>query len=387
MIVRGLATEVSIVGTEVRITPTLMARCLHPEAVEERIDRAQVSHVEVVVPTPWQEGTLTVRRTDTPAATVVRFGPGQAAAVRSLQAALSTHAVAFPAGTFVAVHVDSDDPDWARCTSVSAVEVTDGEIGTVHVFSPAQLEEFVHLVSDRLLVAHPAFYHGSVLSRALLAAGVTPPSGPLMCSLAVARASALEFDSHELTGIATALGIDPSTDPAVTTAAVYLALTAQAGWERVDAVEANGFVPGRILGSGRMDYVMAARVRPSVEPVRPTRTPRWETVSTPDVVPLANTAADPHGALFGHNVTLTGDFSPLDKGDLWARIAAAGATVGKNVTKKTTLVVLGAWTSMTTKEKRARELIAQGQEITLWTAEHLYRELGIEPDADPKPPF
>ena len=45
--------------------------------------------------------------------------------------------------------------------------------------------------------------------------------------------------------------------------------------------------------------------------------------------------------MFGQNVTLTGDFEPFDKGLLWSKIAERGGKVGKNVTKKTTILVVG----------------------------------------------
>ncbi|WP_255372648.1 hypothetical protein [Corynebacterium sp. CNJ-954] len=65
-------------------------------------------------------------------------------------------------------------------------------------------------------------------------------------------------------------------------------------------------------------------------------------------------------------------------------IAEAGATVGKNVTKKTTLLVIGEWGSVTSKEKRARELKDKGQDITLWSFDELLSALGKSrrPDLD-----
>ena len=57
-------------------------------------------------------------------------------------------------------------------------------------------------------------------------------------------------------------------------------------------------------------------------------------------------------------------------------IAEAGGTVGKNVTKKTTLLVIGEWNSVTSKEKRARELKEKGQEIMLWTFDEFLAALG-----------
>ena len=128
--------------------------------------------------------------------------------------------------------------------------------------------------------------------------------------------------------------------------------------------------------------VDAAAEVPEEKPRRRQR-PAWEKAATPSVIPETNTEADPEGALYGHNVTLTGDFEPYDKSMLWSGIAERGGVIGKNVTKKTTLLVCGPWHTVTSKQKRAEELIEKGQEITLWTADQLYRELGLDED----PPF
>ena len=110
----------------------------------------------------------------------------------------------------------------------------------------------------------------------------------------------------------------------------------------------------------------------------------WRAVATPDTVPEPNTEADANNPVFGQNVTVTGDFAPYEKGEIWDMIAEAGGTVGKNVTKKTTMLVIGEWNSMTSKEKRARELKDKGQEITLWTFDEFLSALGKtrRPDID-----
>jgi len=100
-------------------------------------------------------------------------------------------------------------------------------------------------------------------------------------------------------------------------------------------------------------------------------------------VPEPNPEADPNAALYGEHVTLTGEFEPHDKGELWAKIADQGANVGKNVTKKTTILVVGEWATMTSKEKRARELMDKGQDIQIWPAHHLFEVLGL----GEQPPF
>ena len=94
-------------------------------------------------------------------------------------------------------------------------------------------------------------------------------------------------------------------------------------------------------------------------------------------MPEPDAQADPNAPLYGEHVTLTGEFEPHDKGELWDAIAKQGAQVGKNVTKKTTILVVGEWSSVTSKEKRARELQEKGQDIQIWQAPKLLEVLGL----------
>lgn len=102
----------------------------------------------------------------------------------------------------------------------------------------------------------------------------------------------------------------------------------------------------------------------------------WQKVATPDEVPEANPEADIDNPIFEQNVTVTGDVEPYDKGEVWDMIAQAGGTVGKNVTKKTTMLVVGEWATMTSKEKRARELKDKGQEIKILTFPEFLKAVG-----------
>lgn len=115
--------------------------------------------------------------------------------------------------------------------------------------------------------------------------------------------------------------------------------------------------------------------------------PRWSRVAQPDTVPKPNEDADPQNELYGQDVTLSGDFTPYDKAELWSAIANRGARIGKNVTKKTTLLIAGPWGKKTSKHKRAEELQEQGQDIRIWSADQLYSVLGLTAHVDEEPPF
>ena len=68
---------------------------------------------------------------------------------------------------------------------------------------------------------------------------------------------------------------------------------------------------------------------------------------------------------------------------MWSKIAERGGQVGKNVTKKTTILVVGQWATKTSKEKRAEELQSNGQDIAIWQSDKLLEELQL----DEAPPF
>lgn len=184
--------------------------------------------------------------------------------------------------------------------------------------------------------------------------------------------------------------------------AVDSALTAlQAGYPPEDAASPSGF-PSESLSAApspspsRSDALAlfnlptapSATPEPPVTPAGRTgssgarRQSGWRRISTPDTVPEPDLTADADGPVFGQQVTVTGDFEPYEKGEVWDMIAAAGGTVGKNVTKKTTLLVLGTWDSVTSKEKRARELKNKGQDIEIWTFAELLAALGKAPRPD-----
>ncbi|SCX10541.1 BRCT domain-containing protein [Corynebacterium jeikeium] len=91
----------------------------------------------------------------------------------------------------------------------------------------------------------------------------------------------------------------------------------------------------------------------------------WAKVATPDEVPETNEEADIDGPIYGQTVCVTGDVEPYGKGEVWDMIASRGGVVAKNVTKKTTMLIVGDWHSMTSKEKRARELQDKGQELQI----------------------
>ncbi|MFP7364503.1 exonuclease domain-containing protein [Corynebacterium callunae] len=281
------------------------------------------------------------------------------------------------------------------------------------------LPKMVDFVGDLSLVAHNAQFDFTALSRACAAAGIEAPSMIYGCSLTLARNEKLQVENHKLPTVARFLGVElehhhDATEDARACAAITIALARRHDFEGsfVDFIHSRGFTLGTIdnekvypvlrdrsganvavqrrrLGLSAPQHSEVAAVVPAVEepkaaaPKKSRGRAPWDKVATPEVIPDPNPDADPNSLLYGHNITLTGDFEPYEKGALWQRIADQGAQIGKNVTKKTTILVAGQWATITSKQKRAEELKEKGQDIQIWDEKQLFSALGL----DEQPPF
>lgn len=319
--------------------------------------------------------------------------------------------------------IDAFDPFNVGIHGITQESVADcPEVGELI----ASVAEFV---GELPLVAHNAQFDASALRDAAIASGVAVPQLMFACTLAQSRATKLDVVNHRLPTLAEHFGValdnhhDAGAD-AYACAGIMVGLARQASYEgslmgfvhdagfALGSIDADRVTPVLRDRSGAMRALQVQKVRgggmsaavdavtqpqgnnqgdsraaaaggaSGEEPVgvdKPQRSaPPWQAVATPDTIPDPNPQADPDSQLYGENVTLTGDFEPYDKGELWAGIAHHGGQVGKNVTKKTTILVTGEWATMTTKEKRARELQDKGQEIQIWTADQLLDALGYE---------
>lgn len=245
-----------------------------------------------------------------------------------------------------------------------------------------RLEEFEEVVGKHEVVAHNAKFDFTALQRAARADGLTAPEIDFACTYQWARAARVQTTNMKLNTLAAAAGHDlkahhDAAADAVACAEVALWLMRGDAAHQFEATTSPSAYSAD-LGLD-MGHIGGRRLRQ----VGPKRVSRWDAAKTPDTIPEANTDADPNNLLFEQNVTLTGDFAPYDKGQLWASIAELGGTVGKNVTKKTTILVAGPWDSVTSKEKKAREYMEKGQAIEIWTNTQLYDVLGLETT----PPF
>lgn len=273
---------------------------------------------------------------------------------------------------------------------------------------PEQLAKFVEVVGDLDVVAHNARFDFTALSRACRAEDVAAPKLDFACTYMWARQMQLGLPNLKLPTLAEAAGTSlenhhDATADAVACAEVALWLMEQQRATSVKDLSQKASLNLGQIGSGRVRMVRydpsgvastgagtnagtgassGAKTGGSAPARRPRRNAKWDAAKTPDTIPDPNPDADPSGLLYQQRVTLTGDFTPYDKGFLWDKIAFAGANINKGVTKKTTILVAGPWDSVTSKEKRARQLQAEGQEIQIWSEKELFTALGLNPDED-----
>lgn len=295
------------------------------------------------------------------------------------------------------------------------------------------------------LIAHNGFAHAALLHRALMDAGSSAPEFTYGCTLALAREAStravIAVRNHDLATVAQTLGVADSADDAGSSGAqskghsqsttqdtdpataarltgevlVQLALSEHHRGSVSELFAGINFALGHIsngthrpvlrtdlselAGGGaektaRTDILASSENKDQASSTSKKSGKKagnsgggqpapWQAVATPDTVPEANDEADSDHPLFGQHVTLTGEFEPFDKGRLWSDIAERGGQVGKNVTKKTTVLVVGEWAKKTSKEKRAEELNEKGQDIAIWPASKLLHVLGL----DEQPPF
>lgn len=343
---------------------------------------------------------------------------------------------------FVALDVETANNAYGSICQVGVARFVDGQVAETQQWTcqpPAGLDEFapdnvaVHgitaadvadsprfaeifpavteFIGEDPLVAHNAHFDTTALRDAAEASGIAGPTLLFGCSLALARSARLGAVNNRLPTLAELFGVTlkhhhEALSDAIAAGGIIAGLAARFGHRGslMELFHSQGFTLGELAdtkitpvlrdrsGAGRALQVQGA---PSHEAVtagagtdfrdeQPSKsTAPWRAVATPDTIPDPNPAADEDGPLFGQNVVLTGDFEPFDKGRLWQGIAEQGGQVAKNVTKKATILVIGEWGAKTSKEKKADEYRAKGQEISYWTAQQLFDVLGL----NEAPPF
>ncbi|WP_382304493.1 BRCT domain-containing protein [Herbiconiux sp. UC225_62] len=107
------------------------------------------------------------------------------------------------------------------------------------------------------------------------------------------------------------------------------------------------------------------------------QSPRIQTYQKAADLPRANAEADPAHPLFGEVVCFSGELGGYSRPEAQKLVADFGASVSSNVTKKTSLVVMGGFdpatlkpgATLSSKVQRAIELASSGHRIEIVTEE------------------
>ncbi|APA97296.1 exonuclease domain-containing protein [Nocardia seriolae] len=254
--------------------------------------------------------------------------------------------------------------------------------------------EIVRLVDDLPVIAHNAGFDSGAIREACGRSGIREPGWSYSCSLALARRH-LDLDSYRLPHVAAALDIDftnhhDAAADAAAAADIVIALAARAGVDSLSALERMVVErPLRIEPALRTEPILRAEstlgsesaVRASGAGGRTARIsqersgsserpPRRSWFGRAELVQPAVTGTDPAHPLHGETIVFTGDLAAMTRQQAWDAIAACGATPARNITRRTTCLVIGdgfrgtdpaAFT--TTKAGRVVELQARGQRI------------------------
>lgn len=234
------------------------------------------------------------------------------------------------------------------------------------------------LIGDRTVVVHNAAFDVYALRDACWEAQVDHPPMTYGDTLVMSRRE-LALISYRLPIVADALGVpltrhhDAQAD-AEATAGVMLALAGRRGVGSVEEVaEALHIRLGRLNPDGMGNASCWARPLGSHG-----GKPR------PDA-PDANADADSEHPLYGQVMVFTGALS-LTRTEAWDWVASVGAQPEENVTKRTTILVVGnGFTGdhpedfQTGKAKKAAALLEKGQQIEVWSEEQLMMALADSP--------
>ncbi len=237
----------------------------------------------------------------------------------------------------------------ARNISVHGIEPRD-------VVRAANWEESLNRIlaftGGDALVAHNASFDRSVLRNACAESGFEPPKLTFHCSVNLAK-RVLQLENNKLPSVARALGLAPfehhhaGADSAVCAQAV-IAVAQTRALHTLD------------------------ELWPTARPTASNAAARYQRTPILAELPQPNLAANPAHPLYGQVVVFTGDLASLERHDAMQLVASFGAMNGKNITKKTTMLVIGKQDATVSsvaighhsgKERKALQYIETGQNI------------------------
>lgn len=222
------------------------------------------------------------------------------------------------------------------------------------------LNDVMKVIDGRMVVAHNAGFDLSVLRYACEESGLNFPRMSFLCTMVLSR-TILDIETYSLPRVAQELGIDfkghhdPLAD-AECTARVLIRLA-----ERVGAATIEDLLRKQSVCIG---YLQSGIWRGSHK--------IHQSLSRKTYLPDASIGADSDNFLYGEMVVITGKLPyGISRRVAWNTIASLGGQPQQDITKKTTLIVIGDWdtatlspgTASSSKYRRAMTLRQAGQAI------------------------
>lgn len=230
------------------------------------------------------------------------------------------------------------------------------------------VERLRELVGDLPVIAHNAAFDRSVYLAACETLGISPSAWKWYCSLGISQ-DHLPLPSHSLDKVASHLGIDigdhhKAGSDARVAAEILLAISQSSGRPSLHDLGLELPAPGPSRNRWTSETAPPPFI-PSHTMSRYTRVPD---------LPKPSPAANPRHPLHGEYVVLSGEVGEHDRDHWIDRLALVGAQPQLNITKKTTLVVIGAKAGRG-KAADAEKRRTAGQSIQTVTGERLIRLL------------
>jgi DNA polymerase-3 subunit epsilon len=213
------------------------------------------------------------------------------------------------------------------------------------------LQRILDFAAGDALIAHNASFDRSVFRNACLESNLEVPEVEFHCSLELARRR-LDLEVNRLPQVAKALGLS--------------------SFRHHDAGSDAETCANAVLAIARRDGLSTLELLWPARPTKSSGSHRYGSEPALAELPQPNPLADPSHPLFGQVVVFTGELLTLERPEAMTQVAHRGAVNAKNITKKTTMLIIGRQDPRSTrveistdsgKERKALQYIEAGQAI------------------------